>query len=319
MKKKIAAAGIALFAVLSNAYILKNVYSGENSLLTQLFLCFMVDGVCVLGIFNTETLFRVPLDIYRDKGMFWVLVKNDFQARFAGSYFGIFWAFVQPLITVLLYWFVFQVGLRAGSVSDHPFILFLISGLIPWFYFSEICNGGTNCLIEYSYLVKKIVFNVGILPVLKVVSGLFVHVFFIFIAVVVCTVYGYTPDFYTLQLAYYIVCCAFLALGIAYITSCLTAFFRDMAQVVNILLTIGIWVTPIMWNPAVTLPETLYKFFKLNPMYYVVDGFRDCMLSKIWFWEKPLWTVYFWCVSVLLYIFGVKMFNRLKIHFSDVL
>ncbi|MBQ8603617.1 MAG: ABC transporter permease [Oscillospiraceae bacterium] len=270
-------------------------------------------------MFNTETLFRVPLDIFRDRNMFWVLAKNDFRARFAGSYLGIFWAFVQPLITVLLYWFVFQVGLRAGGVSNHPFILFLVSGLIPWFYFSEICTGAANSLIEYSYLVKKIVFNVGILPVLKMVSGLFVHMFFVTIAIVLCALYGYMPGLYTLQLLYYIGACAFLALGIGYITSCLTAFFRDMTQVVNILLTIGIWVTPIMWNPAVTLPEVLYKFFKLNPMYYIVDGFRDCLLSKIWFWEKPLWTVYFWCVSVLIYLFGVKMFNRLKVHFSDVL
>ena len=263
-----------------------------------------------------ETLFRVPLDIYRDRSMFWELVKNDFQAKFAGSYLGVFWAFVQPVITIVLYWFVFQVGMRSGNVSNHPFILFLMAGLIPWFYFSEAWNSASNCLAEYSYLVKKVVFNVGMLPVLKVASSLFVHVFFSFVLVVVCAVYGYGVDLYLLQLLYYIPCMAFLVLGISYITASCTVFFKDMTQIVNIMLTIGIWLTPIMWVPV---SPTLQKVLRLNPMYYIVDGFRDALLEKAWFWNKPVWSIYFWAFSILVYIIGVKMFNRLKVHFSDVL
>lgn len=263
-----------------------------------------------------KTLFRVPLDIYRDRSMFWELVKNDFQAKFAGSYLGVFWAFVQPVITIVLYWFVFQVGMRSGNVSNHPFILFLMAGLIPWFYFSEAWNGASNCLAEYSYLVKKVVFNVGVLPVLKVVSSLFVHVFFSAVLVIVCAVYGYGIDLYLLQLLYYIPCMAFLVLGISYITASCTVFFKDMTQIVNIMLTIGIWLTPIMWVPA---SASLQTVLRLNPMYYIVDGFRDALLEKVWFWNKPVWSIYFWAFSILVYIIGVKMFNRLKVHFSDVL
>lgn len=288
-------------------------------LLFHILLCIIEDIVIAVCIFNIETLFRVPLDIYRDKVMFWDLVKNDFQARFAGSYFGIFWAYVQPVITMVLYWFVFQIGLRSGSVSDYPFILFLMSGLIPWFYFSEAWSGASNSLFEYSYLVKKVVFNVGILPVLKVASALFVHIFFLTFLVVMCLVYGYGPDLYLIQLMYYILCTAFLVLGLSYITAACTAFFRDMSQIINIALTIGVWITPIMWNPAVTMTVKIHNIFKINPVYYIVDGFRDSLLAKVWFWEKPIWSIYFWIFSVLIYIFGVKMFNRLKVHFSDVL
>lgn len=262
---------------------------------------------------------QVPLDIYRDREMFWVLVKNDFQARFAGSYLGLFWAYFQPIITIALYWFVFQVGLRSGNVSDHPFILFLMSGLVPWFYFSESWNGATSSLMEYNYLVKKVVFNVGLLPALKVVSAIFVHLFFVAVITFLCLIYGYGVDPYLLQLFYYIPATAFLVLGLSYITSACTVFFRDMAQLVNIILTIGVWLTPIMWNPVTAMSPLMQKFFKLNPMYYIVDGFRDTLLEKIWFWHKPLWTLYFWCLSILIYLFGVRMFNRLKIHFSDVL
>ncbi len=281
--------------------------------------CVVIDLITLFCIKNLDTLIRVPRDVFREREMFWDLVKNDFQARFAGSYFGIFWAFVQPFITMILYWFVFQVGLRAGKVSEYPFILFLMSGMIPWFYFSESFSSATNVLVEYSYLVKKVVFNVEMLPVLKVLSAIFVHLFFVAFLMVVCALYGYRPDAYTLQIIYYIFCMIVLVLGLSFATSSCNAFFKDMAQIVGILLTVGVWITPIMWNAAGVLSGPLLGIFKLNPLYYVVDGFRDSLLAKRWFWEKPVWSAYFWSVTILIYIFGVKMFCRLKVHFSDVL
>ncbi|MBQ8813881.1 MAG: ABC transporter permease [Lachnospiraceae bacterium] len=266
-----------------------------------------------------EELLRIPLEIYRDREVFMTLVKNDFQARFAGSYLGRFWAYVQPVITILLYWFVFQIGLRSGDVSDHPFILFLMAGLVPWFYFSEALVGATGSLIEYNYLVKKVVFNVGFLPVLKVLSSLFVHGFFVAIVVILSLIYGYGFDWYLLQIIYYGFCLAFFVLGISHITAACTVFFKDMTQIVNIFLTIGIWLTPIMWNPQMTMPASLQKLFEVNPVYYIVDGYRDALLDKMWFWEKPEWSIYFWCLTIVIYVLGVKMFNRLKGHFPDVL
>lgn len=316
-KKAVAAVAIALVAVVLNILIMLR--ADIAALWMKIILCAALDIVAIFCIFNQETILRVPLDIYRDKAMFWALVKNDFKARFAGSYLGIFWAFVQPVITIVLYWFVFQVGLRSGNVSNHPFILFLVAGIVPWFYFAEAWNGGANSLVEYNYLVKKVVFNVGMLPVLKVASAIFVHIFFVVFALVLRALYGYGFDVHLLQLLYYIPCTAFLVLGLSYISAAATVFFRDMSQIVNILLTIGIWATPILWNARATLPVKLQMLFKLNPVYYIVDGFRDAMLENIWFWEKPTWSVYFWCASILIYMVGVKTFNRLKVHFSDVL
>lgn len=301
---------------LSEAY--RNAYHFKY-LIFVIVLCVAVDILILLCIRHIKLFVSVPLDIYHNRDILWDLVKNDFQARFAGSYFGVFWAFVQPVITMLLYWFVFQVGLRSGNVSDYPFILFLMSGLIPWFYFSEAWSGATNTLIEYSYLVKKVVFEVRLLPVVKTISSIFVHVFFVAFLVFVCIFYGFTPDLYILQLIYYIICSCCLVLGLSYITSACTVFFRDTTQIINIILTVGVWLTPIMWNPIGKLPPVLLTVFQLNPMYYIVDGFRDTLLAKRWFWDKPVWTTYFWIFSIVVYMLGVSLFNRLKIHFSDVL
>lgn len=318
-KKKLAAIAFAVLAIFLNILIFSTITPGWQPLLLRVLLCVAVDITAIVCICNMECLLRVPFEIYRDRGIFMTLVKNDFQARFAGSYLGRVWAYVQPVITILLYWFVFQFGLRSGSVSNHPFILFLMSGMVPWFYFSEALGGATGSLVEYNYLVKKVVFNVGFLPALKVVSSLFVHLFFVGMVSVMCLLYGYSFDLYMLQIVYYIVCMAFLVLGISYITAACTVFFRDMSQIVNILLTIGVWLTPIMWNPAATMPIQIQKLFKLNPVYYIVDGYRDALLDKIWFWDKPVWSIYFWCFAITVYLIGVKMFNRLKVHFSDVL
>lgn len=301
---------------------LKEHYSDSQknkNIFLAVLICIAADIAAAAFILNFDEIIGIPLTIFRERRMFANLVKNDFQARFAGSYFGIFWAFVQPLITMALYWFVFQVGLRAGNVSDYPFILFLMSGMIPWMYFSESLSSATNSLAEYSYLVKKVVFNIEIIPALKTASSLFVHIAFVTFLSVICIVYGYAPSLYWLQLLYYIPCTAFLALGLSYITASCTAFFKDTIQIVNILLTIGVWLTPVMWNPVGTIPESLHTVFRLNPVYYIVDGFRDSMLAKVWFWEKPVWTVCFWIISISVYIIGVKLFNKLKVHFADVL
>lgn len=288
-------------------------------LIYDILLCAIIDLILLLCIKNLHKLIQVPREIVHDRKMVWNLSKNDFQARFVGSYLGIIWAFIQPVILMLLYWFVFQVGLRAGNVSNYPFILFLMTGLIPWFYFSEALNGGTSALTEYSYLVKKVVFNIEILPVIKVISSIFVHLFFVIFIIVISAVYGYGPDLYLLQLIYYVACTFFLVLGLSYINSACMVFFRDTAQIVNIVLTIGVWITPIMWNPEGVLSPKLQTLFRLNPFYYIVDGFRDSILAKVWFWDKPVWSIYFWCFSILVYYVGISVFNRLKPHFSDVL
>lgn len=317
MKKKIAAVVFVVTALVLNLLF---ILVANVSIPKKVLMCVAVDVMALVCTLNIESLLRVPLDILRDRSMFLSLVKNDFQARFAGSYLGFFWAFFQPVITICLYWFVFQVGLRSGQVSDHPFILYLMAGMVPWFYFSEAWGSASGSLIEYNYLVKKVVFNVGFLPAIKVFSAMIVHLFFTTVILIMTFIYGYGVHLYLLQILYYMGCSMVLVLGLSYITAAITVFFRDMTQIVNILLTIGVWVTPIMWNLQASMQNpTLQKIFKFNPVYYIVAGFRDSLLDKVWFWDKPLWSVYFWCLAIVIYLVGVKLFNRLKVHFSDVL
>ena len=270
-----------------------------------------------------------PAEIFRERKLIWKLAKNDFKTKFAGSYLGTVWAFVQPVITVLVYWFVFEKALGAASQTtragiEAPFLIWLIAGLVPWFFFQDAMNGGTGALLEYNYLVKKVVFKINILPVVKIVSALFVHLFFLAVAVIICICYGIYPDWYMLQLVYYAVCMILFVTGLVYATSAIVIFFRDMAQIVAIALQIGVWATPIMWNidspdMAERIPALVMKILKLNPMYYIVNGYRDALINKVAFWEYPKLTIYFWVFTILVLWIGTAVFRRLRVHFADVL
>ncbi len=269
-----------------------------------------------------KTIFSLPTDIYKNRRLILKLAKNDFKTRYAGSYLGIVWAFIQPVITILVYWFVFSVGFRSGTGDlGVPFVLYLVAGIVPWFFFQDALIGGTNSMLEYNYLVKKVVFNIGVLPVVKIISALFVHCFFVVFTVILYAAYGKFPDVYYFQLIYYSFCVFVLVLGLSYATSAIVIFFRDLTQIINIALQVGIWLTPIMWIAETSLNghETLQKLLKLNPLYYVVSGYRDTFLMKEWFFEHAGWTVYFWVFTILCFLFGSWVFRRLRIHFADVL
>lgn len=261
-------------------------------------------------------------DIITKRKMIWDLAKADFRKRFVGSYFGMVWMFVQPIVTVLIFFFIFQLGMKSTPpVPDTPYVIWLIPGLVPWFYFQEALSGATNNLSEYSYLVKKVVFPVELLPIIKIVSSLMVHFCFLAIMAVVFLVAGYTPRISWLQVFYYTGAATVLALGLGYITSSVNVFFKDMSQIVAICLQFGMWLAPIMyWDGMFTAEHPwMDPIFKLNPFYYIVAGYRDSMLTGHPFWDRPLNTLYFWAVSVLLLYTGLKIFAKLRPHFSDVL
>lgn len=271
-------------------------------------------------VVKADQLLQMPVDIYKSRTLVWSLSKNDFKTRFAGSYFGILWAFVQPIVTVAMYWFVFtKTGFRAAASTDGiPFVLTLIAGLVPWFVFSEAVTSGTNALMEYSYLVKKVVFQINILPVVKVISASFIHIFFLVVTIGICTVMGFGPTPYLLQILYYLCCMWIFIVAVVYATSAIVLFFRDLGQIINIFMQVFMWMTPIMWDDS-AISEKWRWIFHLNPMYYVVNGYKESLLRHVWFWEHMNLTMYFWIVTGLLFLLGTGIFRRLQPHFADVL
>jgi len=258
------------------------------------------------------------LNLYCNRSLLFQLTVRDFKSRYLGSYLGLLWAFINPIITILIFWFVFQVGFKSAPVDDLPFVLWLITGIVPWFFIADTLMSGTGSVVENSFLVKKIVFRVSMLPIVKLLSALVVHIFFVFVIFIVFAVYHIYPDMYAIQVVYYGFSAIVLLLGLTWFASALMVFLKDTGQVVAIFVQFGFWLTPIFWSIAI-VPEKYRIYLKLNPFYYITEGYRDCFIHKIWFWQHPLYTTYFWLFTGVIFVVGALLFVRLRPHFADVL
>lgn len=266
-----------------------------------------------------QSIMRFITESMKLRGLIFNLAKKDFTTRYVGSFFGVFWALVTPITTIAVYWFVFEKGLRATSPMEGiPFIIWFIVGIVPWMFFAEAWSGATNSMFEYSYLVKKVVFKVSVLPIVKILSSIFIHLFFIGIVIVILWFYGFEPSIYYVQFFYYTFCLVVLLTGLSWITASIIPFFRDTGQFVAILLQFGMWLTPIAW-PTTMLSERTAELFKLNPIYYIVEGYRDTFINHVWFFHRYNQTIYFWLITLVVLLVGVFVFKKLKPHFSDVL
>jgi len=250
--------------------------------------------------------------------LIWELTKKDLQQRYLGSYLGIIWAFIHPIVMILVLWFVFQIGFKSLPIDDFPFILWLITGMIPWFFFADGISSSTGAVMDHSYLVKKVVFRVSVLPIVKISSALIVNSFFIGVIFLMFFLYGYYPNLYNIQVLYYLFAMIVLLMGLSWVTSSIQVFFKDMGQIIAMIIQIGFWFTPIFWNISI-VPSKYHFLIKLNPMAYIIQGYRDSFIYDVWFWERYKITIFFWIFTGLLFFSGAFIFRKLRPHFADVL
>ncbi len=246
------------------------------------------------------------------------LSKNDLKSKYAGSFFGIIWSFVQPLVTIGVFYVVFQVGFRNPPVQDIEFVLWISPGYLVWTYFQDMVLGSANSLSEYGYLVKKIKFDTKLIPLVKILSSTFIHLIFILIIYGLYMLFGYSPQIMWIQVFYYCFCATALATGLAFLCASVTVFFKDFAQIVGVIFQLLFWATPIFWNVA-SVSEGFAKILKLNPVYYIVEGYRDCLISGVAFWSHSNTTIYFWSVTLVTLFAGIFIFKKLQQHFADVI
>ena len=296
----------------------------DEELTKKIVSCTVIAVSCIIFVKLYDKITVLPVELFQNRHLIWKLAKNDFKKRYAGSYLGAVWALAQPVVTVLMYYIVFDkimgsANPRMSNGIEIPFVLFLTAGLVPWFYFSEALNHGTNALLEYNYLVKKVVFKISILPIIKIIAATFIHVFFVGILLVVAIAYGYYPSVYTIQLLFYSLCLFIFVLALCYTTCAIVVFFKDLSQIINIALQIGMWATPILWNLGDIKDSRIVSVLKLNPLVYIVNGYRSAIYEKEWFFQDFFSTMYFWIVTVVLFGVGAIVFKRLKVHFADVL
>lgn len=232
---------------------------------------------------------------------------SDFKARYAGTVLGGLWAFVLPVVTVLLYLFVYTAVLGADRIVGVPYALYLICGAVPWFFMTDAWTGMTTVYRDYAYLIRKVQFPRDILPSVRLVAAFVVHFFFLLLAWGIAWGFGFSPRPENFWLIYFLAAAGVYAYAVGGLFAVLCAAVKDIAQAVQVFLQLGFWILPIFWNGQ-NLSGGLRLLVYANPLCYLVEGYRTAFLGgRI----DGGYTVYFWAVTLLL--LGLQGWMKRKI------
>lgn len=256
--------------------------------------------------------------LFNNRKLIIKLGKNDFRNRFANTGLGAIWGFAQPFVFLLTYVIVFQYILKTGSSGEYPYVVWFLPGMSIWLFCSDAILTASNSIRNYSYLVKKVVFPIDIIPVISLASSSFIGIFLIIVASIVCIILGYVPNF--LIIIYILLCLICFIISLTRFTSAITTLVPDFAQLLNIVIQLCMWFTPIIWNLDMISGKIVY-IFKAFPFTYLVEGFRQAFMenSCIITESNGLFTLVFWSITIIMFIWGNAIFKKSKKDFADVL
>lgn len=257
--------------------------------------------------------------IINNRKLIWQLGKNDFKNRFAGTSLGTVWGFLQPFVFMITYAIVFQYILKTGSAGDYPYAVWFFPGMAMWQWINDSIMSASNSIRTYSYLVKKVVFPVDTIPAISIVASSFVGLFLVAIAVILCLIYKYTPNI--LLLFYVIIATYCFVIALTRLTSAITTVVPDFSNLLGILMQLFFWFTPVIWNLSMLAGHpVILKIMQCTPFTYLVTTFRQVFIGEnIVTADYGLYTIVFWIITIVMFIWGNAVFKRTKKDFADVL
>jgi len=243
---------------------------------------------------------------------------TEIRSRYVDTIGGLIWAVIHPLLIILVYWFVFSVGFKITPPGGAPFILVFLSGFIPWIIFNETLMANANVIQSNSHLVTKTVFPTEILPVVRLLVSLVNHFIMLFILLIIIFISDISFSIYNLQFLYYLFALTVLILGLSWLVASINLFFRDTAHILQALLPLWFWLTPIVWFREM-IPQKYQWIIDLNPLVYIVEGYKKSFIYHSPFWEDIPSAIYFWGIGLVAFVMGGLVFRKLKPEFAEVL
>ncbi|HIV81016.1 MAG TPA: ABC transporter permease [Candidatus Avanaerovorax faecigallinarum] len=248
------------------------------------------------------------------------LAKADIVKTYKGAALGWSWAVIRPAITIFVYWFAFSIGVRVSrDVNGYPYFLWLIGGMIPWFYMRDIFVGGASSLRRYTYLVTKIKFPICTIPTFVNLSLFLINLGLTVIMLILYAAFGYMPDMYYLQLPLYMLMMFLIFNAWALFSAMISAMSRDFLNLIKSVTIALFWLSGIMYDVSTIGVDWIRKLMLFNPITIVVNGYRDSLVYKQWFWEHPSQMRNFIIVYIALIVLSVWAYKKLKKDVPDVL
>jgi ABC-type polysaccharide/polyol phosphate export permease len=261
-------------------------------------------------------MFRNLAALVRYRGLIQSLVARELKARYRGSVLGFFWSFINPLLLLLIYTFVFAYIMPGRSEGTEPYALFLFCGILPWTWFSSSLNESSGVLISGGNLIKKVLFPAEVLPIVTVLANM-VH-FFLGLPILAIFLVYYRAPLSLAELAWFPVIVAVqlvLTLGFALILSALTVHFRDIRDLLSNLLTLWFFATPIIY-PWQLAPDLGKWFLNANPFTHLAISYQEVL-----FFSGPFghwrWLLALAAASVAFFLFAYFVFDRLRDTFAE--
>ena len=245
----------------------------------------------------------------------------DLKKISAGAVLGPLWFFAKPAVYILVFWFALEVGLRSADQtgSDVPYILWLMGGLIPWFYIQEILGTGINIFKRYSYLVTKIKFPLAGIPTIFSISTFVIQLGLVAALLVVYFLCGQPLDLYLLQLPVALVLMFVFFNMFSLVTSLLSAISKDFMNLMKTLSTPLFWLSGIIFNVYNLQLPLVELVLMLNPITFSVTMYRCAVYDKMWIWDKPEAIVGFVVVFAITLVVTLVIYRRTHEEVADVL
>lgn len=252
----------------------------------------------------------------RYRGLIQSLVARELKARYRGSFLGFFWSFINPLLLLLTYSFVFSFVIRRGTTDLDPYALFLFCGILPWTWFASSLSESANVLMAGGNLIKKVLFPAEVLPIVTVLANM-VH-FLLGLSILAVVLLYYKPVPPLVELVWFPVVVfvqLLLSLGLALLLSALTVHFRDIKDLLANLLTFWFFATPIIYSMG-EVPEGGQRYLNWNPFTHLAISYQEIL-----FYDGPFghwkWLLALGAGSAVFFLFGYWVFDRLRDSFAE--
>jgi lipopolysaccharide transport system permease protein len=257
--------------------------------------------------------------IYTQRSLIRSFVVRDLKTRYVGSFIGLFWSVIHPIVLLAAYYFVFKIIMKAQPGADAGttnFALFLFCSMLPWLFFQETLQRSSTIIIENANLVTRTLFPSEILPLVVLLSAFVNHL--IGFAILLCILFATLGkiSLFILLIPVYLFLLMLFSLGLSWFISSLNVFIRDVSQVIAVVLLFWFWFTPIFYSVD-RYPRKLLFLAQLNPLAHVVVGYRDCLLRRCLPDMKFL--IIFAVVAFAVFAIGGIFFRKTKREFADVL
>lgn len=239
------------------------------------------------------------------------LAGRELKARYRGSFFGFLWSLLNPLLLMLVYLLVFSVYVR---IDMEHYAAFLLSGLLPWIWFSGAMGQGVRAIVDNGHLIKKVKFPVEVLPAVAVATTMVNFLLSLPVLALLLAAQGYTPSIHWLALVPLILLQALFCLAIALPLSALQVAFRDLEQIVLNALNLLFFLTPILY-PMSAIPEKFRFFVFLNPVTLLIACWHAVLVERAW--PRLDYLALFGGITLLLLLAGARIFAARRESFPD--